>query len=395
MKGLEIRTDRYLFSYIGLIFMLFYYQLSDTVLYSASMEYCLIFSLLLFILQFVLQNQYRLKAFVIILTLLGIFAFQYKLGHDSRILALIITLLGLKEIPLKKIMKIILYEKIILIIGIALVTALGVGFIPRTNEYTLGFTHGNLFMISVLEIFLLYICLNWKKMGMTSNIIVALLIAVTFFVSRSRTGLLLFTLSFVLYLHIKYGKLKKLRYLNIIAVVSPTALFLISIFIPYSMNKDFFDRNSVIYKLITNLDNLLSKRLRLSSARLKNTSFHLFSSTTDESQMRYYKYQVVDSGYVQLILVYGILGSILFLLFYTLLIKMLCKMDWLGKEKYIYLLSVFIMSLYAFTENSLCSLKYNFTLLFALMLLENEQLLRGIGKFEKLKIRSHHVRIKC
>lgn len=378
-------------SYIGLAFMIFYYQLTDTVLYFPFINNCLVLALLFFSIQYFVESKYRVKTLCIFLFFIVVLAFQYRRSHDSRLLVYIIALLGLKNIPVKRIMKFILYEKLILMVIIIAVASLGIGFVPRTGEYTLGFTHGNLFMINTVEMFLLYICLNWRKMGIYSNIIVACLIFLTFLFSESRTGLVLFSLSFVLYLHIKYGKIRNLRYLNILTVIIPSILFLISISIPYMMSIGWFDRYPTLNEYINKFDLMLTSRLTLSAIRLKNTKFHMLFSSTNTAGMRLYRYTVVDSGYVQLILVFGILGSILFICYYTHLIRKLSQMDFLGKEKYIYLLSVLILSLNAFTENSLCSLKYNFTLLFVLLFSEKKSLQSIYNMLKKLKIRGNHV----
>ncbi len=367
MSKWKIKIDKYIFSYIALFSMCFYYQLSDTVLYHPAAESFLLLSMFLFMLQFIIADRYRLKTLILISAFLGLFIFQYMLGHDSRILVYIISLLGLKDIPVKKIIKFILYEKIILIGLIVFITSLGIHFITKSNEYTLGFIHGNLFMVNVLEIFLLYICMNWQSMKGYSNIVIAIMIIITFLVSESRTGLLLFALSFILYLQIKYSKEKKLKYLQKIVIIVPSLMFAISIGVPYLINANWVKSYPLLRQFIDKMDTLLSSRLTLSALRLRNTDINLLSSTTNQLRMKMYRYSVVDSGYVQLLLVFGIIGSILFLLFYTRIIYKLCKIDGWGKEKYIYLLSVLTMCLYAFTENSLCSLKYNFTLLFVLL----------------------------
>lgn len=372
---------------MGLTLMLFYYQLTDTILFLPFFNNFLLLSLFFFAVQYFIEGKYQIKIVGIFLTFFTIFAFQYKLAHDSRILVYIIALLGLKNIPVKKIVKIILFEKIGLIVSIATITAIGVGFVSKSREYVLGFIHGNLFMINVIEIFLLYIFLYWRRMNFFSNILVSFLIILTFYISESRTGLVLFFLSFFLYLQIKYGKIKHLKYLNEITIIAPSILFLMSISIPYLMNINWFNKYPLLNALIRKMDVLLTNRLTLSAIRLKNTEFHLLFSSTNSTQMNMYHYTVVDSGYVQLFLVFGVLGSILFLFYYTNLIHIISKMDFLGKDKYFYLLAILIMCLNAFTENSLCSLKYNFTLLFVLLINKERTRLYVKNIIKQLKIR--------
>lgn len=227
-----------------------------------------------------------------------------------------------------------------------------------------------------------------------SNILVSFLIILTFYISESKTGLVLFSLSFVLYLHIKYGKIKHLKYFNKITIITPSILFLLSTSIPYLMSVDWFNKYPSLNAIINKMDLLLTSILTLSANKLKHTEFHLLFSSTNSAQMNLYRYTVVDSGYVQLFLVFGVLGSILFLCYYTTLIYKISKMDFLGKEKYFYLLAILILCLNAFTENSLCSLKYNFTLLFFLLINEERTRLYITNKLKQLKIKGNHVKIK-
>lgn len=383
---MKIKIDKNIFAYTGLFFMTLYYLLSDTVLFFSSAEIFLLISVLFFILQFLLTTKHYLKTLILIVAILCIFVLQYTLGHDSRILMYIISVIGLQQVPFRKTMKIILYTKMILSGCVIVITTLGIQMIPKTSEYVLGFKHGNLFMLTILEMFLLYICLNWKSMYLRSNLVVGSLVVISFFVSKSRTGFLLFTLSFVLYLQIKYSKVNKLKYLCAVTAVTPVVMYALSIGLPFLMNQGIFQHYPQLNSLIQRMNLLLSNRLTLSAIQLKNTDFHLLSTTTNEIKMSMYKYTIVDSGYVQLLLVFGISGSMLFLLFYTGLICKIGKLDWMGKEKYIYLLSILAMSLYAFTENSLCSLKYNFTLLFVLLLLQDSSLITLKKKFQQIII---------
>lgn len=370
-------STRNIFSYIGLACILFYYQITDTVLSFPYAMAILLLGLFFFAFQYIITVKYKVKTLAIFAGCFLFLAYQYKMSNDSRLMVYVFALLGLNKIPIRNILKFILYEKVILIVFIIAVTALGVGFVPRTIEYTLGFIHGNLFMISAIEIFLLYVCLYWEKTGKIFNFVTAIMIVLTYVFSHSRTGLVLFFLSFFLFLHIKYGKTKHLKYLDLAAVVTPSVLFVVSITLPYLMSINWFLSRPTLQKYVAKMDALLSSRLTLGAIRLKYTTVHLFHTTTDAAQMHKFSYTVVDSGYVQLLLVFGILGSILFLCYYTTIIYKICKMVHLGKEKYIYLLSITIMCLNAFTENSLCSLKYNFTMLF-IMILSEKMLAKNI-----------------
>ena len=130
--------------------------------------------------------------------------------------------------------------------------------------------------------------------------------------------------------------------------------------------------NPAIKRIISSIDTMLSSRLTIANVILGHTDIGLISSKTNYEDLKLYKYLVVDSGYVQLLLVFGILGSLLFLIFHYFMVKELIK-----REKGIYIVAVVAMALYAFTENSFCSLKYNFTLLFFIFLFQKRSYLNN------------------
>lgn len=79
-----------------------------------------------------------------------------------------------------------------------------------------------------------------------------------------------------------------------------------------------------------------------------------------------YGYSVVDSGYVNLLFDFGILGFVIFIVLYILTIRRLIR-----EQEYIYLavlIAVFMWG-FRFTENIFRSFSMNFTVLFWGMLL--------------------------
>lgn len=363
----------YIYAYIGFILLNFYYGFADTILYNSILNIFLIFSIALFLIQLMFYKRFHIKKILPVVLIIGIFIYNYLYQKDSRILVLIVALLGMKKCKLDNMLKILLYEKILIFLFTILVSSLGFnGFIMKGDEYILGYIHGNLFTLNILEIVLLYICLNWKKMNMFSNISVILILFGTFFITGSRTGILISAIVYVLFLLVKYTE--KYRFIRLLSWILLPFMFIMSIVVPYSLipkYKSFYEGKEWLYNLIEKVNGIITNRLTLAALKLDNTNIKMFSSEST-GDLSLYKYTVVDSGYVQLLLVYGLVGSVIFIVTYMLMIYKIGKLYISNKEKYIYLLCFIAMELYAFTENSLCSFKYNFTFLFALLLFNSK-----------------------
>ena len=81
-----------------------------------------------------------------------------------------------------------------------------------------------------------------------------------------------------------------------------------------------------------------------------------------------YSYSTIDNGYIRLLYGYGVVGVIVFVLFYYLTVKKL-----IDKNKYVYLVAIIIFSIWAISENVLYSFYFNFTLLFWNEILGNKK----------------------
>ncbi|GHN53129.1 hypothetical protein ME802_09020 [Lactobacillus delbrueckii] len=80
-----------------------------------------------------------------------------------------------------------------------------------------------------------------------------------------------------------------------------------------------------------------------------------------------YGYSVVDSGYVNLLFDFGILGFVIFIVLYILTIRRLIR-----EQEYIYLAVLIAVFMWGFTENIFRSFGMNFTVLFWGMLLNHD-----------------------
>ena len=354
---------KHIFPYLGFMLMNLYYCINDTMFSVSFSEYFLLGAVACYLIGCLMRGRYKLKYVLVAAVFLGLYLYSYTFRHDSRILVFIITVISVIDIDLRKLLKLIFFEKL----AICLFTmAVGLG----ASGYTLGFIHENVFMLNVTELILLYICIYWKNMPSYAFVIILGIIFAAFYISGSRSGLVVLIVVYLLLLQVKFLPIKALKYMEITTFALPPVLFGLSILLPYILIQK-IKTSPEILDLVVKINELLTNRLVLSANRLVNIDVGLFTSDVNEKALKLYDYQIVDSGYVNLLVVFGILGSILFLALYAFIIHNINKLDYLGRGKYVLLFAVFAISLYSFTENVFSSLKYNFTLLFILLYQKN------------------------
>ena len=354
-------------AYISFILINLYYGFTDTILGINNTFIILIAALAIMLIHIFLNNKFKIKELIFNLIILGLFGYNYFLTKDSRILVLIITIYGIKELNLQNVLKVTFYMKIITTLTVFVISFLGFDDY-YAGRAVLGFSHGNLLMLNITVILLLYLCIYWKKINGMLFMLLLGIIFMSFLLTESRSGLLVSVLIWLMAVVYKYFKIE--RVFEFLAKYLTFILMFLSVFLSLSTTRNLLGFlngipgfASKFESLVNNLDNLLTNRLEIANLVMSNTDIQLLGSIRDESELNIYKYLVVDSGYIQLLLVFGILGTLLFLLLNYVMVKELIK-----RQQYIYLIAFVAMTIYGFTENSLCSLKYNFTLLFFIQL---------------------------
>lgn len=347
--------------YCSIILTNLYYGLSDTIFQTGILTILLLVSLMLSLLHIFFTNKYQPKKLVFLAILIVIFSYNFYITKDSRILALIITIIAIRDLDLKNVLKVTFFEKLILTVSVAFLS-----IIMNVNggRIVLGFSHGNLLMLTFVDLILLYLCIYWEKINMYKLVILLFVILLCFVITGSRTGLITSLLIWLLTIGFKCFQIKKV--LNILGKFLPIVLMFLSLYLPLSVRYGLFIGNGVKYREVVDaMDRMLSHRFTLTNLILEHTDIGLISSSTNYKELNVYQYLVVDSGYVQLLLVFGIVGSLIFIILHFAMVQELVR-----REQYIYIIAVIAMALYAFTENSWCSLKYNFTLFFFVQLLQ-------------------------
>lgn len=239
-------------------------------------------------------------------------------------------------------------------------------------------------MVILCMLIMMYVCLYWEKINSIHLFLFFVGIILGHIISKSNTGIIVGLIILAMLIAYKYFRIERL--LELLGKYIPIVLMFLSLFLPYTLraNTDniFLFRNfpgiALRYETILRwLDNQLSNRLTLSRMALRNTDFDLFGSRTDVIHARY---TLVDSGYIQLLLVFGIGGCVVFFILNWFMVRKMIK-----EKQYIYIWAFIGLSLYGFVENTLCSLAYNFILIFIVQLFESkEKALFWTGRVLKL-----------
>lgn len=366
-----------IFVYAALVLVNIYYGLNITTFYLTYIDYIMLGAIALFGIHIFMFEHLNLRELIIFSALLIVFSINYLQRNDSRILVLLLTALAVRNLELQEVIKVFFYVRLILFI-ITVSLALG-NFIPsivlvsaRGSRYALGFRHANQFMFVVCMLMMLYVCLYYERINVVRLLFLTIVLMIGYLITKSNTGLI--TGVTILILLALYKYLRMIRLLEVLGKYLAFLLMFLSLFLPYTMSasvEDFiFFRNfpefTIQYeRMLGYLDSALSSRLTLSRISLIHMNLGLFVTNMSALPSGY---TLVDSGYVQLLLVYGLLGTVLFLLLNWFMVRKLIE-----RKQYIYVWAFIGMSLYAFTENTFCSLAYNFTLIFIVYLLQKDK----------------------
>lgn len=350
--GIDLKKNN-LFAYIYIILINIYYGLRATQLNNPNLHYILYMAVIIFFIQVCFFENYRLLE-VFILPLLIVFCMlNYHYSNDSRLLVLALTIIIMKSVKFESCLKLIFYERILITICIISLSIIGVipnieRYVNDRTAYALGFDHSNLLAVWITIILFMYICLNQTRMNIKNYLLFILCSICIYIITISRTSLIVSIFIYTILLINYYIGIPRTIF-NFSKYIYFVFMWL-SIYLPLNLSSTGFIRI---------LDKWLSYRLTLSKMYLDNFSigwFHTYISASKFKDIA--KYYILDSGYLNLLYSFGIVESIVFMVLNILLIKKLLK-----QQKDIYVIVIIGLAIYSFTEDVLCSLQYNFTLL--------------------------------
>ncbi|MCM1157444.1 MAG: hypothetical protein NC300_04035 [Bacteroidales bacterium] len=283
-------------------------------------------------------------------------------GIDGFIITAI-SIVCLKHIDLRRIFKYLLVVCSILFFTIVIMSLAGIiktdittvnrvvdGSVKEISKNSLGFLRPNATYRSFFILVLLYYYLKYYSLKIVDFVVTILLASFFFYETECRTGFFCTVIFVVLVVLFKYLKLHTNKVICEVVPFVPIAVFAFS-FVSASR----YTGSSLLWRAI---NELLSNRLHMANVYLKMYRPKMFGqyllSTADIQE-----YLVLDNGYLQMLLGYGVIVTILFLVSTFLVLKKMIRNGYI-----IEMILILIFCLYGFSEALLLDSAMNFSLMF-------------------------------
>lgn len=306
----------------------------------------------IFVLVKMFSDKYKRSEIVMLLIFLFIGLVNFVLGDTTTVLFSAICLCGMKNINIKKVLKIMFWTKLIsflLLVGLSSTGIIdndsilhyreGVGFVKR---FMFGFPHPNTAHISLLIIIFLYMYLYRPKNIVLVSIFITILNYIIYKYTLSRTSFIIIELYLFTYFFVNYFAFIKKVFMKI--AKHSFAIFLaLTIVI------------SLLYDKVSFLQNTgtLLGRFNYNNFLLKSYSIPLFGSSM------YNNYAIIDNSYISILYEGGFLLTIYMLFLMNKLLKKMYR-----NENIHELIIIFFVCMIAMIEGFFMNAAMNFTLLF-------------------------------
>ncbi len=276
---------------------------------------------------------------------------DYVFGKETTILFTGITLIFLKKIDLKRVIKSMFYGRIIGFISMLILPAIDVLDMniiefyrsgEYINRYAFGYTHPNLAHSTFNIIIIMWMYLFYERINLANICLIELLNYILYKFTYSRTGFVILTtflmIAFILKNSTKFKKILP-KCLNFIFLTLIIISFIFAIG---------YDKMEVINKI----DILLTGRIKYTSILINN-----YFPPIVKNQV--YTNILFDNGYFDLIYNGGLIATIWFIFMQIKTNKIIAKNN-LYKEA----LLIFIFLIYSITESYYISSVMNIGILF-------------------------------
>ena len=312
----------------------------------------------------------EIHTFIKIIAIFIVCFLNYVKTHETVFVIELLAAVMFIMIDTKKLFKLIFYERLILLLFIMLCSCAGIlpfkvvnvfkgGSTPTTVVgYALGYDHPNQLASAVCFLILSYICYKNERIKASNifSIVVATLFVYLFSKSRTLLVITAFTLLMIVLLKFKItsGALKGM--LNVISPWLLPVFATASMVLPLSMAK----ATGKFREYLWAINGLIGSRFTHSARVFSTYKVPLWGGINQFNELQnLYNYSVVDSGYINLLYDFGIIGFIIFIGLYIIAIRKL-----LNKQEYVYVIVTMAIFLWGITENILRSFGMNFTVVF-------------------------------
>ena len=295
---------------------------------------------------------------------------SYTKTHETVFIIELLASIMFIMIDTKDLFKLLFYERLILLLFIMLCSFTGVlpfnvvnifkgGTTPATVVgYAFGYDHPNQFAGNVCFLIISYICYKNERIKVRNiiSIFIASLFVYIFSKSRTLLAITAFIILMLFFLKSKIASDKLKKILDVIAPLILPAFATASMIFPLSMAT----ATGRFREYLWAFNGLIGSRFTHSARVFSTYRVPLWGGINQFNELQnLYSYSVVDSGYVNLLYDFGIVGFAIFIILYIFAIKKL-----LMKQEYVYVIATIAVFLWGFTENVLRSFGMNFTVVF-------------------------------
>lgn len=380
-RGLRIRFPEILFK-MYIVLVIFNYMIENSSIinnYNDSFIHNMLvyFSLALALLYIVFKKYSRKKIIeIFILNLTGIMC--YLSNGNTRLLIVMLTITLFPGEQLEDILKLIFKEQLFMFVCIVIASLYD--YLPniivetdklsvQARAMTLGFGHPNRAAAQATSLILLYLCIEKEHIKKFDIILSGMLSILIFFITKSRTSLILsIMVIFLLSLRKKY--FVKTSLFNFLPWAYTLMLIMMAVFITM---RAFWGEANIFVHFI---DRLFNGRIDLAYRSLLTYPVTMFGKEIDLSRWTYF-YYANDNGQVKVLLEYGLAG---FLAYYWIFQNALKNIKRSGE--YIYAVVIVAFIVWTTLEGNMYSIEWNFSMLFLCM----NNLCRNTRKVENREI---------
>lgn len=320
-----------------------------------------VIALLMLVLLLQQYTSRELMCLTLLLILSGIILYT---SNELNVLLIVLLVFSSKKIDIDDILKFILYTYIVFFLFMLVanlfefyqydVAVKYVKDVPIVLK-TYGFGHPNQISNRFFTAISIFLFLNRKKYSIKYILIACILQTYIYQLSLSRTGLLMFVFSIVIYIFTT--KFKYDKYIGYLSIVIFFITNLISIIIPF-----FYSKKLVLSYL---LDSIFTGRIRLASKFFEKYGINFFGQKLDFSGYD----NVLDSSVPYIILTYGVVTYVI--LMYITLKLFMKKIE----SKNYYIIIYFVLFYFiGLSELLVINPSYNFTIFFYSCLFEDNDL---------------------
>lgn len=314
----------------------------------------------IFLVIHILYVKFTIKQITYIALFILLGAIITLFSKKTTIFISIIAIIFAKDIPYER-----LFKSVFIVRSIAFIfmIVLGVsGIIDSSNSfrigdngevikrYSLGFVHPNITYLNFYIIILLFIYIYYKRINIVHCSWIFLLSLILFKLTDSRTGLLSVLLSLLIVWILKSNLVKK-KIVKKLIVLTPLFCNVFSILTAY-----YYSPNN---NVIEGLNNILTGRIGLANRFLNNYKITLFGQKIVEGSNLNGAYLRIDNGYISLLLAYGIIISLIYIVLQTIILR-----KFISEKRYKEILLILSFAIYGITEVYIYNIFVNISLIF-------------------------------